>query len=93
MKKMILLGYFVSIIALMYFGINGIVLSAMSDTFPNPKFLIILILILTTTLTIGIGIQKYLSLQNEADVEKSKKQFILTSAIGLFVILILFSFN
>ncbi|MER1959163.1 MAG: hypothetical protein ABS942_17405 [Solibacillus sp.] len=93
MNKVILIGYFLSIVILLYFGLNGIITSAMGDTFPNTTFFIILILILITAFNIGIIIRKHLSLLDKNTAEKSQKAFALTSVLGFVVVLILFSFN
>lgn len=55
-------------------GITGIILSAMSDTFPNTRFFIILISMIVVTWSIGLGLRKHRMLIaakcNEQDIEK-----------------------
>lgn len=92
MNKIILIGYFFSIVILLYFGLNGIITSTMGSTFPNTKFFIILILILITSFSIGLGIRKHLLLLDKKAAKKSQKAFALTSILGFVVVLILFSF-
>lgn len=40
-------------------GITGIILSAMSDTFPNTRFFIILISMIVVIWSIGLGLRKH----------------------------------
>jgi hypothetical protein len=52
-------------------GCAGIILSAMSDTFPYSRFFIILISMIVVTWSIGLGLRKHRLLIAERNKEKT----------------------
>lgn len=56
-----LCGYGLALTLLLYFGLNGLVVAVLNDTFPNAKFIIILSLILIVAWSIGLGTRRYLN--------------------------------
>jgi len=47
---------------LLYFGCMGLINSAMRDSFPNTRFIVISVLMIVVTWSIGLGLRKHRTL-------------------------------
>lgn len=84
-------GYGIALILLLYFGLNGLIVNVLSDTFPSAKFITILALIFIVAWLIGLGVRRYLySYTNVARIE-IKNSFLGITIFSWIIVLILFS--
>lgn len=84
-------GYGITLILLLYFGLNGLIASALSDRFPNAKFMFILALIFIVALTVGLGIRRYINSFTKDKRNKIKNSFLGMTVLSWIIVLILFS--
>ncbi|MGE7909947.1 hypothetical protein [Lysinibacillus xylanilyticus] len=62
MKKIIiLLGYIIFLTSFLYLSLQTLILSTMSESFPNAQFILSLLLIIAITVTLGLFLRKFAS--------------------------------
>lgn len=84
-------GYGIALILLLYFGLNGLISSVLSGTFPNAKFITILFLIIIVTWSIGLGVRRYLISFTKDARNKVKNTFLGITVFSWIIVVILFS--
>lgn len=92
-SKLIVSGYMLALIALLYFGINGLIYSVIEETFPNVKFIVTLFLMVTVAWNIGLGTRKFIQItteDNEQQEKRTKELFLMATVVAWIVVLILF---
>ncbi|MCM3386934.1 hypothetical protein M3649_02170 [Ureibacillus chungkukjangi] len=79
-KKRILFlsGYGIALILLLYFGLNSLFVSILSETFPNVNFIIVLLLLIIVSFLIGLGIRQYIN-----SFTKDKRIIMKNSFLGI----------
>ena len=90
-RMLIFCGYGIALILLLYFGINDLISTVLSDTFPNARFIIIFTLIIIVAWFIGVGTRKYLNGFNNDDTRnKIRDSFVGITAFSWIIVLTLF---
>ena len=84
-------GYGIALILFLYFALNGLIASVLSDSFPNVKFMLILALINIVAWTVGLGIRRYINRFANDQRNQVKKTFLGMTVLSWIVVLILFS--
>lgn len=80
---MVLSGYGIATILLLYFGLNGLVVTALSDKFPNARFITILALFFIVAWSIGLGTRKYINSFTKDTRNKIRNSFyVLLYSVG-----------
>ena len=86
-----LIGYGAALALLLYFGLNGLIASAMGNVFPNMDFLAVLALMIITAWLIGSQVRRSLSSINENSRNKFKNALVAVTVMSWIMVLILFS--
>lgn len=84
-------AYALTLIILLYFGLNSLVISAIGNTFPNAKFLTVLVLISVVAWSMGLGVRHYLNSFTQDLRDKFKNAFLATTLMSWGIVLILFT--
>ena len=84
-------SYGIALILLLYFGLNGLIVNAISDIFPNARFITILALIIIVACSIGLGVRQYLNGFTKDTRNKIKISFLGITVLSWIIVLILFS--
>lgn len=90
-STLFLSGYGIALILLLYFGLNGLIVSVLRDKFPNAQFITILVLIIIVICSIGLGVRHYLYNFTKDTRNKIKNSFLGITVFSLLIVLILFS--
>lgn len=83
-------AYGITLILLLYFGLNSLIINAMGDTFPNAKFLTVLALIIVVAWSMGLGIRHHLNSFTKDLRDKFKNSLLFISVMSWIIVLILF---
>ena len=84
-------GYGITLIILLYFGLNGLIMTAASASFPNIKFISILATLIVISWSLGLAIRRYITNFPKKIKERLTTSFLLTTIVSWFIVLILFT--
>lgn len=84
-------AYALTLVLLLYVGLNSLVINAMGDTFPNVKFLTVLVIIIVVAWSMGLGVRHYLNRFTQDLRNKFKNVFLATTLMSWGIVLILFT--
>lgn len=88
-----LIGYALALISLLYFGINGLISSTLSDSFPNRSFLIVLGVMFIVAWSLGLGTRHYLKNVSKNNRNTLKNSLLNITLLSWILLLLLFTFT
>ncbi|WP_144555886.1 hypothetical protein [Bacillus sp. X1(2014)] len=84
-------GYGIALILLLYFGLNGLAVTTLGDTFPNPRFITVLAVFIIVAWSIGLGTRRYLKCLTNETRNKMRNSFLGITVFSWVITIILFS--
>ncbi|MEH7304132.1 hypothetical protein [Neobacillus drentensis] len=84
-------GYGIALIFLLYFGLNGLAVTTLGDTFPNPRFITVLALFIIVAWSIGLGTRRYLNCLTNDTRNKMRNSLLGITVFSWIITIILFS--
>ena len=89
----ILGGYGITLIILLYFGLNGLILTAISDTFPNGKFIAIIATVMIVSWSVGLAVRRYVKSFPPKKQDQLTASFLCITILSWMIVLVLFTIN
>ena len=87
----ILSCYGITLIILLYFGLNGLIMTAISDTFPNGKFMSIMATIMIIGWSIGLVVRRYVKSFPHKRQDQLTASFLRITILSWMIVLVLFT--
>ena len=84
-------GYGIILITLLYFGLNGLIMTAVSDTFPNGKFIAIIATFMIVSWSVGLAVRRYIKSFPQKRQNQLTTSFLHITILSWIIALVLFT--
>ena len=83
--------YGILLIILLYFGLNGLIMTAVSDTFPNGKFIANLTTVMIVSWSVGVAVRRYIKSFPPKRQDQLKASFLCITILSWIIVLVIFT--
>ena len=84
-------SYWIILIILLYVGLDGLIMTAISDTFPNGKFIAIMASIMIVSWSVGLAVRQYIKSFPPKRQNQLKVSFLCITILSWIIVLVLFT--
>ena len=84
-------GYGIILIILLYVGLDGLIMTAISDTFPNGKFIAIMITVMIVSWSVGLAVRRYVKSFSPKRQNQLTASFLCITVLSWIIVLVLFT--
>ena len=82
-------GYGIILIIFLYVGLNGLIMTAVSDTFPNGKSIAIIAIVMIVSWSVGLAVRRYIKSFPQKRQNQLKTSFLRITILSWIIVLVL----